>query len=136
MAGYWAIGSASIASAPAMRVTMEMTAAKTGRLMKKCAMLTESRGLPAAVRDIQRADRFLGNGRFPRVDLRSGPRHLDAVHDHAFPGVESIHDGAKAPEEPPQFDGPRLDDVFFVHDEQEALVLVGVDDFFRNQQRL
>src|SRR4051794_6675252 len=37
ISGYWATGSVEIDSAPTMIVTIEMTDAKTGRSIKKCA---------------------------------------------------------------------------------------------------
>src|SRR5690242_941668 len=84
--GYSLIGSVSIAIRPAMKITIESTAAKIGRSMKK-----RDRRMVLTLRD-GRVGRVL-HGHYLGGHLDARPHPHEAIHDDLLTGLGSRADG-------------------------------------------
>src|SRR5690606_37685369 len=120
--GYWAIGSWTSATRPITTVTMETTAAKIGRSMKKC---------PKRIVDpsVRRCAGFrqvgwnvdLDRG---RDDLAARPRAHQPVHDHLVVFGQSFRHHAQLADARSDFDLLRLHDAVFLDGHDKAARLV------------
>src|SRR6202051_2807985 len=92
ISGYCATGSRENDTPPRITNTIETTAAKIGRSMKKCEMriFLDSAGL-GLIRPLRRRRAFL-----LRTDLLAGTRAHQAVDDDAVGGGEPVLDHAQA----------------------------------------
>src|SRR3984893_4616650 len=126
ISGYWAIGSLPTATAPTMTKTIEITAAKIGRSMKKW----ERRMAPSA-RSIGAGQRAgggrRGGARSLRRNLRAGAHPHQAVDDDVVVRLQTLGDDAQAVDDGPERHvfGPR--DAVVIDDQHELARLFGSD---------
>src|SRR5580700_5207638 len=131
ISGYCATGSRENDTPPRMTNTIETTAAKIGRSIKKCEMriFLASAGL-GFVRTFGRRRAFL-----LRRHLLAGPRAHQAVDDDAVSGVEPVLDHAQAAIDLSERDVFLPDHVAVVDDQHEFAHLLGADRGVGNEQR-
>src|SRR5437764_6357792 len=99
ISGYWATGSERIAASPASTMKVEMTAAKSGRSMKK----RDNMGVPSRLLGrgaVGGRSRFFSAGcrrRFGarQLDRRARLQPGDAVDDHVVAGIQAGFDDEK-----------------------------------------
>src|SRR5690606_29532004 len=99
ISGYCSSGSVKIDSAPANMMTMAMTHAKMGRLIKNCAMNCDLQFLLGGSNSTQCSRSCLGIDRFLRgaltqvhllgMDLVARLDALKTVHHHALTGLQA-----------------------------------------------
>src|SRR5689334_23253033 len=115
-----------MATAPSRTITIAITIAKTGRSIKKRAILL---GLGLAGRS--------SNGGFFAVGHRMnddpGPGGEQAFHDDSIAGLESLLDQPGFPDPRPGFHRPRLHDVAGAERVYRLQALVLLDRTLRNQ---
>src|SRR5262249_58092881 len=123
-----------------MTVTMEMTAAKIGRSMKKREMfidsLVDSLGVEWSGRRARSGLRRSRDGLLLGLDDDVGPRPLDALHDDAVVGRETLAYDPQAVVHRTAGDLPVADLVVAVHHPDELLGLVALHGIVGNEQRL
>src|ERR1700730_11745542 len=112
ISGYWATGSRPTDTAPTMTKTMDTTAAKIGRSMKKwerrmCG--TRSIGV-----DLRAGNRCRGDARSLRRNLCTRPRSHEAVDDDVVVGRQALGDDAQAIDHRPERDVFRPGDILDV----------------------
>src|SRR6202035_3396395 len=131
ISGYCATGSRENDTPPRITNTIETTAAKIGRSMKKCEMriflASASLGF---VRPFGRRRAFL-----LRRHLLARPRAHQAVDDDAIGGGEPVLDHAQAAVDLAQRDVFLLHHVAVIYDEDEFAHLLGADRGVGNEQR-
>src|SRR5262245_17192051 len=118
--GYWATGSSNHATMPRMIVTIESTAAKIGRSMKKRASTSAAPGGGGGRGG--RVGRL--DGHVLRRDRDARPHALHARDDHAVVGRQPRAHDAQALVQRPDRDGAALRAPVRAHDPHEALALV------------
>src|SRR5215469_10857781 len=120
-----------------MTVTMEMTAAKIGRSMKKREMFIDSMGgVERSGRRARGGLRRSRDGLLLGLDDDVGPRPLDALHDDAVVGRETLAYDPQAVVHRTTGDLPVADLVVAVHHPDELLGLVALHGIVGNEQRL
>src|SRR5690349_6965348 len=127
--GYSLIGSVSIAMRPAMKITIDSTAAKIGRSMKK-----RDRRMVLTLRD-GRVGRVLHGHHLGRnLDARAHPH--EAVHDDLLAGLEPrAHDPETVVREPTELDRAVRETVTLGQHQHELAILIGPDSRVAHQQR-
>src|SRR5262245_38547480 len=134
ISGYWAIGRRAKATAPRITNTVETTAAKIGRSMKKCDM----RILLSCARLVAFGLRRAGRRRALLLwrDLTAGPRPHQAVDDDAVVGGEPGLDHPQVVDDVAQGHVFLPRDVVGADDKDVFTRLLGADRDIRQQQRL
>src|SRR5262245_28468397 len=121
--GYCATGSETYARAPRMTVTIERTAAKIGRSMKKWeSPIALGRAVGAG--DVGGAAREHG---LLRVDGLAVARELDAARDDPVVGCDPVGDDPEAVDQASELHGAVVGHVRRVDDVDEAVRLVARD---------
>src|SRR5580704_10581167 len=131
ISGYCATGSRENDTPPRITNTIETTAAKIGRSMKKCEIriFLASAGL-GFVRPLSRRRAFL-----LRRHLLARPRAHQAVDDDAIGGGKPVLDHAQPAVDLPERDVFLPDHAGVVDDEDEFAHLLGADRGVGNEQR-
>src|SRR5262245_2036182 len=132
ISGYCATGRRANDTAPRITKTMETTAAKIGRSMKKCEIfMTGSVGLRL---------RGVGGGRrrtlLLRCDLGARPRPHKSIHDDAIVGGKAELDDAQVVHHVAEGHVFLADTVVGADDEDELARLLRADGGIGHQQRL
>src|SRR3989442_12782505 len=132
ISGYCAIGRRENDTPPTITNTIDTTAAKIGRSMKKCEMRIVR--APGALFGLghgrARRRRFLGR------HLGSGPHHGQPVDDDPVLGREPVLDDAQSVLDLPERDVFLPGDILRVDRVDELARLLGPDRHVGNQQRL
>src|SRR5882757_1648343 len=125
ISGYWATGSRPTDTAPTMTKTIETTAAKIGRSMKKWERrMCGSRSIGV---DLRPGDRCRSGARLLWRNLSAGPRPHEAVDDDVVVGRQALGDDAQALDERPERDVFRPGDILGVDHHHELAHLLGPD---------
>src|SRR5213079_3062150 len=105
--GYCATGRVTAATAPARVMTIDSTAAKIGRSMKKCENMAVTAGSPSALLRARRAGRLR---RVLHLDLhfRLRPHPLHPANDHPLALLDPVLDHSHAVDGLPEFHGTVL----------------------------
>src|SRR5580692_2668257 len=122
--GYCAMGSVVIATRPAIVMTMEMTAEKMGRSMKKWEIISAAPtlfflGLNFAADAPGFGSRLGFRGPLDDLDRSTGPEPQDSVHDHHVSRSDPAGDEPVVSLPGPDLDGARLDLAVLVDDPDE-----------------
>src|SRR5580698_8357223 len=120
MLGNCATGSVSMVSAPTSTVTMEITMATIGRLIKNFDMELPSRS---------------ARGKWPGIHLLSGAHLLHALGDHALARPESLRNHPLVADTVADGDGPDVDLVVVSNGRDLVAALQLRHGPLRNQQR-
>src|SRR6266446_4765088 len=125
ISGYWATGSRPTDTAPTMTKTIETTAAKIGRSMKKWERrICGSRSIGV---DLQGGRRCCGGARLLWGNLCAWPRPHEAVDDDVVVGPQALRDDAQAIDDRPERDVFRPGDVLGVDHQHELAHLLSPD---------
>src|SRR5580700_11198874 len=132
ISGYWATGSRPTDTAPRMTNTIETTAAKIGRSMKKWERrMPGSRSVGV---DLRAGGRCRGGARCLRRNLCAWPRSHQAVDDDVVVGSQALRDDAQAVDDRPERDVSRPGDVLGVDHQHEFAHLLGPDGGVGHEQ--
>src|SRR5882724_3049684 len=125
ISGYWATGSRPTDTAPTMTKTIETTAAKIGRSMKKWEM--RIRGSRSIGADLRAGGRPGSGARLLRRNLCTGASAHQAVHDDFVVGRQTLGDDSQAIDDRPERDVFRPGDVLGVDHQHELAHLLDAD---------
>src|SRR6266849_6869671 len=132
ISGYWATGSRPTDTAPRMTKTIETTAAKIGRSMKKWERrMRDSRSIGA---DLSAGGRRGSGARLLRRNPCAWPRSHEAVDDDVVVGRQALRDDAQAIDDRPERDVFRPVDVFGVDHQHELPYLFDADGGVGHEQ--
>src|SRR5271169_886194 len=132
ISGYWATGSRPTDTAPTMTKTIDTTAAKIGRSMKKWERrMSGSRSIGVDLRDGGRCRR---GARLLWRNLCAWPRSHEAVDDDIVVGRQALRDDPQAIDNRPERDVFRPGDVLGVDHQHELAHLLGPDGGVGHEQ--
>src|SRR5216683_2538766 len=132
ISGYWATGSRPTDTSPTMTKTIETTAAKIGRSMKKWER--RIRGSRSIGVDLRAGGRRRSGARLLRRNLCAWPRSHEAVDDDVVVGRQALRDDAQAIDDRPERDIFRPGDVLGVDHQHELAHLLGPDGGVGHEQ--
>src|ERR1700720_334950 len=132
MSGYWETGSRPTDTAPTMTKTIETTAAKIGRSMKKWER--RIRGSRSIGLDVRAGGRCRSGARLLRCYLCAWPCSHEAVDDDVVVGRQALRDDAQAIDDRPERDVFRPGDVLGVDHQHELAYLLDPDGGVGQQQ--
>src|SRR5882757_2194168 len=132
MSGYCAIGSRPTDTAPTMTKTIDTTAAKIGRSMKKWERRIRGSRLMGV--DLRAGGQCRSGARFLRRNLCAWPRSHEAVDDDVVLGHQALRDDAQAIHDRPERDVFRPGDVLGVDHQHELPYLFDADGGVGHEQ--
>src|SRR6266436_4374547 len=132
ISGYWATGSRPMDTAPRMTKTIETTAAKIGRSMKKWER--RIRGSRSIGVDVRAGGRCRSGARLLRRDLCAWLSSHEAVDDDVVVGRQTLRDDAQAIDDRPERDVFRPGDVLGVDHQHELAHLLDPDGGVGHEQ--
>src|SRR5260370_3530565 len=134
MSGYCATGSRPTDTTPTMTKTIETTAAKIGRSMKKWERrMRDSRSIGA---DLSAGGRRGRGARLLRRNPCAGASAHQAVDDDVVVGCQTLRDDAQAIYDRPERDVFRLGDILGIDHKHELAHLLGANGSLRHEQRV
>src|SRR5258707_9793484 len=134
ISGYWATGSRPTDTTPTMTKTIETTAAKIGRSMKKWERrMRDSRSIGA---DVSAGGRRRSGARLLRRNPCAGASAHQAVHDDVVVGCQTLRDDAQAIDDRTERDVFRLGDILRIDHQDELAHLLGPNGSLRHEQRV
>src|SRR5258707_12338566 len=131
ISGYWTTGSRPTDTAPTMTKTIETTAAKIGRSMKKWERRIGFRSIGV---DLRARGRCRSGVRLLWRNLCARPRSHEAVDNDVVVGRQTLRDDAQAIDDRPERDVFRLGDVLGVDHQHELAHLLDPDGGVGHEQ--